>query len=172
MWDQGNTQCSIHQQWDSGSSSCLLILVLDSNYPCNSKERTGLKSHQHSYVLMHVQAFTRLPWGCHTRECHGMKLRAGLGGTITSSNHRIIEYPKLEGTHNNHWIQLVALLRTTWKSDQWPICSYFGILEFPHNKELLIQRSRKWSAGHITDRSVTLMALTRNVIWRLICTCS
>lgn len=120
-------ECSTHQQWDSGSSSYLLILVLDSNYPCNSNGIARFKSHQHSYVLIHVCAFARLPWGFHTRECLGIKLRAGLEGIVTSSNHRITEY---------------TLLRTTWKSDKWPICSYFGILKFPHNKELLTQRSK------------------------------
>jgi len=33
-------------------------------------------------------------------------------------NHRIIEYPALEGTHKHYRIQRQALHRTTQKSDQ------------------------------------------------------
>lgn len=30
-----------------------------------------------------------------------------------SKEHKIIDYPKLEGTHNDHWVQLMAPHRTT-----------------------------------------------------------
>jgi len=36
---------------------------------------------------------------------------------INSQNHRIIEYPELDGTLKDHWIQLLALHTTTQKSD-------------------------------------------------------
>ena len=77
---------------------------------------------------------------------HVKQLSEEVNGKSTSSqwrprNHRIIEYPKLEGTHKDHRVQLLAPHSTTQKSD--------------HTTESVVQTLLElWQLGDMTLESL------------------
>lgn len=55
---------------------------------------------------------------------------------VSELNHRITEYPELEGTQKDHWVKLFASRRTTQNSNPMPESTAQTVLEFQQHRAM------------------------------------
>ena len=93
------------------------------------QETDNCSQHYRTGAVKSLQRLTEhiiLPSGQRGVNCVLFSLATGFHGVAQSPveprhiHHRITEYPKLEETNKGHWVQLLALHRTTQKSDHIP----------------------------------------------------